>query len=70
MKRIIAVALIAGASLIGVASAQERTATSGVSRSTTPVTAVQQIGRASLVSARRCSGAACLQNVPSLGVAF
>ena len=65
MKRMIAVALLSTGALAGAASAQTSRA---AARSGQPVVAVQQ--QASPTVARQCSGIACLQGVPSLGVAF
>jgi ABC-type transport system substrate-binding protein len=67
MKRVIAVVLLATGAMAGAASAQAQTSRAAT-RSGQPVVAVQQ--QASPTVARQCSGIACLQGVPSLGVAF
>jgi hypothetical protein len=67
MKRVFAVALVVGATMVGAASAQERISSDGV-RQAESVRVVQTREAAPLI--RRCSGTGCLQNIPSLGVAF
>lgn len=66
MKRLIAVALVATASVLGAVSAEAQTSPAAT-RSILSAAPAQVSAPA---SPRRCSGASCLQGVPSLGVAF
>ena len=66
MKRIVAVALVAIAGVIGAASAEAQ-ASPAATRSIQSAPPAQV---SAPLSPRRCSGASCLQGVPSLGVAF
>ncbi|MDB5558988.1 MAG: hypothetical protein JWQ36_1922 [Enterovirga sp.] len=68
MKRMIAVALIATGTLAGAAVAQERQVVNQVRSGQVAVASDNQ--DTPRVPPRRCSGVGCLQNIPSLGVAF
>ena len=65
MKRIVSIVLVATATLAGAAVAQERTSESQ-GRAGASAASEQTVR----VAPRRCSGVACLQNIPSIGVGF